>query len=96
MSELKFPMLLPKEERTTGYAPGDHVFVHSPENPGFVLGEDSGHLWLLLTRTNAFYGVLKVPRNLAEVSAAQPPAPCLHVRLNVNVCEDCGAEFDFV
>jgi hypothetical protein len=22
--------------------------------------------------------------------------PCLHVRMNVNRCEDCGAEFDFV
>jgi hypothetical protein len=30
-------------------------------------------------------------------AALTPPKPsCLHVRLNVNVCEDCGAEFDFV
>lgn len=31
-----------------------------------------------------------------ELRLAETPKPCLHVRLNVNVCEDCGAKFEIV
>jgi hypothetical protein len=47
-----------------------------------------------VAKANGFESISQAIAEAKAARVAAPPKPCLHVRLNVNVCEDCGARFD--